>query len=614
MDDIAQEFLTLHNIPQEQPPLTAHVRPEDEQHVSFDESVYNIADANLLQSHLNANMDQGQYEINYFRSQSITRKIFDCSHILPSQPKSSPSAPGFCVDIGAPKSVIGLPTLNRILRYTGKRAIPTLTSTNSYRFGDVTVQSQGLVELVLATPNSFPDINVLMDIVPVNVPALLGLDVLDSQFLYADNVTNRLVNRQVLSKSNGLLKYKDRWSVPLVREDNHLYARMVFPKHLFYTTAQLQKMHRQFAHPSASKLFNLLKRAGTQAVDAKTFKQLTDIVSRCEPCQRIHNAPVRFRVSMGHENVRFNARAYIDIMYLDGKPVLHIVDEATRFSAAKFLTKVSTDSVWEAMIMCWSSVYTGLPHNIMVDEGSQYRKIFAELSALHDVNLEKSGVQSHHSLGVGERYHKPLRDTYRKLKLDYPSMQRQVLLALAVKAMNDTLGPEGVVPSSLVFGEYPSLRSFVGPVLPRPSLAERAEAAQQARQLMAKHLAQVRIIRALKHNTPSATDRVYKPGDKVLVWREKLVENRIGEWIGPYTVKSFNEDFRIVLVQQSEDAPQKRYNITQVKPFLGPEEASTCFVNDVRKALSTFSTKDRTFDTQLTEVVGKNDSARTHLR
>ena len=142
---------------------------------------------------------------------------------------------------------------------------------------------------------------------------------------------------------------------------------MCFTNYTFYTTAQLQKFHRQFAHPSAGTLYNLLKKAGLEAVDAKTMEQLEDIVSRCEPCQRIRNAPLRFRVSMGHEDVRFNARAYIDIMYLDGRPVLHIVDEATRFSAARFLPKTTTDAVWEAIIMCWSSVYTGLPHYIMVD-------------------------------------------------------------------------------------------------------------------------------------------------------------------------------------------------------------------------------------------------------
>ena len=314
---------------------------------------------------------------------------------------------GFCVDIGAPKSVVGQNQLKHTLQYIGRSSIPRMHSNNTYRFGDVTVRTVGTVEIMLATPPTVPDIPVLMDIVPVNVPALLGLDILDSEELYADNVTNRLVHRHVVSNNNGILQYLDKWHVPLSRHDNHLYAAMSFPHFLFYTTTQLEKMHRQFAHPSASKLFNLLKRAGTEAVDAKTFKRIRDIVARCEPCQRIHNAPVRFRVSIGHEHVRFNARAYIDIMYLDGKPVLHIVDEATRFSAARFLPKVSTDAVWDSLILCWSSVYTGLPHHVMVDEGSQFRKIFAELSALHDVKLEQSGVQSHHSLGIGERYHKP---------------------------------------------------------------------------------------------------------------------------------------------------------------------------------------------------------------
>ena len=160
---------------------------------------------------------------------------------------------------------------------------------------------------------------------------------------------------------------------------------------------------------------------------------------------------------IGHKNFRFNARVYIDITYLDGRPVPHIVDGATRFSAARFLPKMNKESLWVAIIMCWTSLRTGLPYSILVDEGSQFRKILAKLGALHDVNIEKSGIESHNSLRIGESYHKPLRDTYRKLKLDYPSMQRQLLLALSVKAMNETIGPEGFVPSPLLFREFPSL-------------------------------------------------------------------------------------------------------------------------------------------------------------
>ena len=127
---------------------------------------------------------------------------------------------------------------------------------------------------------------------------------------------------------------------------------MDFPTCAFYTVKQLEKIHYQFAHPSAGKLYKLLKRGGLETVTATTHKILEEIVQRCEPCQRSRNAPQRLRVTMGQEHLRFNAEAYIDIMFLNGRPVLHIIDSTTRFSAARFLPKSTTDTIWEATIMC----------------------------------------------------------------------------------------------------------------------------------------------------------------------------------------------------------------------------------------------------------------------
>ena len=157
----------------------------------------------------------------------------------------------------------------------------------------------------------------------------------------------------------------------------------------------------------------------------------------------------------------------------------------------------------------------------MVDEGSQFRKTFAEITTLHDVNLQNTPVESHNSLRIGETYHEPLRDTYLKLKVDYPSMQRQLLLALLVKAMNDTLEPEVTVPSALVFGEFPSLGSVSEPIIPCPTLAELAEAALRARRNVPQHLALAKLKRALHHKPPPAIDHTYEPGDEVLIYRER---------------------------------------------------------------------------------------------
>ena len=68
------------------------------------------------------------------------------------------------------------------------------------------------------------------------------------------------------------------------------------------------------------------------------------------------------------------------------------------------------------------------------------------------VAVETSGVESRISMGVGERYHDPLRRIYSKVLSCYPGHTNEVIPALANKGMNDTLGPEGLVPRLLVFG------------------------------------------------------------------------------------------------------------------------------------------------------------------
>ena len=63
-------------------------------------------------------------------------------------------------------------------------------------------------------------------------------------------------------------------------------------------------------------------------------------------------------------------------MYIEDDYVLNIVDKATHFSAAWFVgRRVTIEKVWEAIIQCWASVYTGMPHTIAVDEGTHHRDI-----------------------------------------------------------------------------------------------------------------------------------------------------------------------------------------------------------------------------------------------
>ena len=39
-------------------------------------------------------------------------------------------------------------------------------------------------------------------------------------------------------------------------------------------------------------------------------------------------------------------------MYIEGKPVLHLVDEVTQFQAGRWLKNVSAQNVWNQLRLC----------------------------------------------------------------------------------------------------------------------------------------------------------------------------------------------------------------------------------------------------------------------
>ena len=168
--------------------------------------------------------------------------------------------PGFCVDIGAPKSCIGLKELKSVFASFGRRIPQLKWSPNRFRFADTSYDSLGKASLPLATPPGKPTIFVEVDVVKADIPALLGLDVLDREFLMADTVANRLTKRGV-AQDNGSCFYFDEWHVTLLRsKSGHVYVEMDCSTSMMFTKSQLTKLHKQFFHPSAEKLFNLLKR------------------------------------------------------------------------------------------------------------------------------------------------------------------------------------------------------------------------------------------------------------------------------------------------------------------------------------------------------------------
>ena len=106
----------------------------------------------------------------------------------------------------------------------------------------------------------------------------------------------------------------------------------------------------------------------------------------------------------------FNAEVVVDVMYLDSKPVLHVVDNATAFQAARFLRDMAAATVWETLQLCWLNVYTGPSDLIVHDAGTNLTaREFRQNATTMSIQIKKVPVEAHNSINKVERYHKPLR-------------------------------------------------------------------------------------------------------------------------------------------------------------------------------------------------------------
>lgn len=83
--------------------------------------------------------------------------------------------------------------------------------------------------------------------------------------------------------------------------------------------------------------------------------------------------------------------------------------------------------------------------------------LFPRTATSKAVAVHLSGIEIHHSLGTGERYHVPLRHVFCVRRTRHPSLHLETWLHLSLKGMNNTMALRGLIPTILVFGELPYL-------------------------------------------------------------------------------------------------------------------------------------------------------------
>ena len=93
------------------------------------------------------------------------------------------------------------------------------------------------------------------------------------------------------------------------------------------------------------------------------------------------------------------------------------------------------------------------------------------------INVKKVPVEAHNSISKIERYYAPLRHTYDILRSELSYSSPELCLSLAVKAINNTADPNGLILTLLIFETYPRISTAS---LSSSSIIVRATAVRKA--------------------------------------------------------------------------------------------------------------------------------------
>lgn len=225
------------------------------------------------------------------------------------------------------------------------------------------------------------------------------------------------------------------------------------------------------------------------------------------------------------------------------------------------MKRQTAEATWKALLRCWSRLYLGPPDYLRIDQGSNFvAREFLESAEADGITVLQAPIESPSTMSHVERYHAPLRAAYKKIRDSLPRLESdEDCLQLAVKAVNDTIGPEGLCPTLLVFGAIPRPARKT----PAPQQLERAKAIDEAMNAVGKEQAKQRVAFGLRHfGTPVGREKSYQlqklpAGFPVYVYRTFCKQ-----WEGPFPIIQTDGETAVIQLPSG----RKFFRTNVVKP------------------------------------------------
>lgn len=138
-----------------------------------------------------------------------------------------------------------------------------------------------------------------------------------------------------------------------------------------YTETERRRIHGHFYHPSTDKVYVVIKGAEPRTTNSGMYDSLDNLRNNCNVSQRNSAEPNRFRVFLPADECVLNHTVSMEIMSLDSRSVLKIVDRDTKCGAACFLKEETASDVRKELVNGWVYTYVGYHEFVSLDQSPQ---------------------------------------------------------------------------------------------------------------------------------------------------------------------------------------------------------------------------------------------------
>ena len=173
------------------------------------------------------------------------------------------------------------------------------------------------------------------------------------------------------------------------------------------------KLHRQFAHPTLEKLMKLLR--ASKHRDKELEKCLEEVTRKCSFCRSHRKTPSKPVVGFNLGNY-FNEVVCMDLKeFIHNKSwILHLIDSATRYSAASLVNSKGKDPIISKIFRIWIA-YFGAPKVMFSDNGGEFNnEVFREMNEKLNIETKTTAAESPFSNGTVERHNGILFESMKK--------------------------------------------------------------------------------------------------------------------------------------------------------------------------------------------------------